>query len=34
MLPDEQEVQDMKLKIGLMEKDISQTNVLCESVIL
>ena len=30
MLPDEQEVQDMKLKIGLMEKDISQTNILCE----
>ena len=30
MLPDEQELQDMKLKIGLMEKDIHQTNVLCE----
>ena len=30
MLPDEQEVQDIKLKVGLMEKDIHQTNVLCE----
>jgi chromosome segregation ATPase len=30
MLPDEQEVQDMKLRIGLMEKDVHQTNVLCE----
>ena len=30
MLPDEQELQNMKLKVGLMEKDIHQTNVLCE----
>ena len=30
MLPDEQEVQDIKLKVGLMEKYIHQTNVLCE----
>ena len=30
MLPDEQEVQDIKLKVGLMEKDIHQTNILCE----
>ena len=30
MLPDEQEVQDIKLKVGLMEKDVHQTNVLCE----
>jgi len=30
MLPDEQEVQDIKLQIGLMQKDIYQTSVLCE----
>jgi chromosome segregation ATPase len=30
MYPEEQELQDMKLKVGLMEKDIHQTSILCE----
>jgi chromosome segregation ATPase len=30
MLPDEQELQDIKLRVSLMEKDVHQTNILCE----
>jgi hypothetical protein len=29
MLPDEQELHDIKLKVGVMERDVHHTNVLC-----
>jgi seryl-tRNA synthetase len=32
MLPDEKEVQDLRLQVGLMEKDISLTNQLCNKL--
>jgi hypothetical protein len=32
MLPDELEVQNMKLQVGLLERDIKQTNYLCEKM--
>ena len=30
MLPDEQDLHDMKLKVGLMERDVHHTNELCQ----
>ena len=32
MLPDEQEVQDLKLGIGLLKKDVEQTDELCHKL--
>ena len=32
MLPDEQEVQDLKLNIGLLKKDVEQTDELCHKL--
>ena len=32
MLPDEQELNDLKLDIGLLTKDVEQTNRLCEKL--
>jgi seryl-tRNA synthetase len=32
MLPDEKEVQDIKLQVGLLEKDVSLTNQLCNKL--
>lgn len=32
MLPDEKEVQDLRLQVGLMEKDVSLTNQLCNKL--
>ena len=32
MLPDEQELNDLKLGIGLITKDVEQTNRLCEKL--
>ena len=32
MLPDEQEVQDLKLDIGLLKKDVEQTDELCHKL--
>ena len=32
MLPDEQELSDLKLDIGLLTKDVEQTNRLCEKL--
>lgn len=32
MLPDEQEFQDLKLKIGLMQKDVELTDRLCSKL--
>lgn len=32
MLPDEQEFQDLKLKVGLMQKDIELTDRLCSKL--
>lgn len=29
MLPDEQELHDIKLKVGVMERDVHHTNTLC-----
>ncbi len=29
MLPDEQELHDIKLKVGMMERDVHHTNTLC-----
>jgi chromosome segregation ATPase len=32
MLPDEQELQDVKLEVGLLKKDIEQTDRLCDKL--
>lgn len=32
MLPDEKEVQDLKLQVGLLNKDVSLTNQLCDKL--
>lgn len=32
MLPDEQELHDIKLKVGVMERDVHHTNLLCEKL--
>ena len=32
MLPDEQELQDLKLDIGLLKKDVEQTDELCHKL--
>ena len=32
MLPDEQDLQDIKLKVGIMERDVHHTNLLCEKL--
>lgn len=32
MLPDEQEVQDLKLDVGLLKKDVEQTDELCHKL--
>ena len=32
MLPDEQELSDVKLKVGLLSKDIEQVNSFCEKL--
>jgi seryl-tRNA synthetase len=32
MLPDEQDLHDLKLKVGIMERDVHHTNVLCEKL--
>ena len=32
MLPDEQEVQDLKLNIGLLKKDVEQSDELCHKL--
>jgi chromosome segregation ATPase len=32
MLPDEQEVQDLKLGVGLLKKDVEQTDELCHKL--
>lgn len=32
MLPDEQELHEIKLKVGIMERDVHHTNLLCEKL--
>jgi len=32
MLPDEQELSDVKLKVGLLTKDVEQVNSFCEKI--
>lgn len=32
MLPDEKDLHDLKFKVGIMERDIHYTNVLCEKL--
>lgn len=34
MLPDEQELHDIKLKVGLMERDVHHSNELCQRLSL